>query len=130
MLLATLVTADSVSRMGSDKTPRKCMEHYLDLYLGRYGHCLPPTLASGEPVHAGDLAHIPPHAKKGQEVRRAERIGESVALFKRMEKTDNDAEKDAIRAEAKAKGHTEPFSVDDITKMEGYDLVGFMPRRR
>ena len=85
--------SDSVSRMGSEKTPKRCMEHYLDSYLGRYGHCLPPTLADGTPVGEGGDVPVPEGFEKGQVVGRAECIAESQALFKRMSKATTEEEK-------------------------------------
>lgn len=41
--------SDSVSGNGSvGKTPKRCMERYLDDFLGRYGHILPPQLLQME----------------------------------------------------------------------------------
>lgn len=46
--------SESVAGLGSQgKTPKRCMERYLDDYMGRYGHILPPyTFIETEPIHS------------------------------------------------------------------------------
>ena len=43
--IAEIVNAGGQGSMG--KTPKRCMERYLDDYLGRYGHILPPYTVVG-----------------------------------------------------------------------------------
>lgn len=53
--------ADAISGNGSvGKTPKRCMERYLDGFLGRYGHILPEyTIVEDNPNDDETMAHYP-----------------------------------------------------------------------
>ncbi|GMH61627.1 hypothetical protein TrST_g9106 [Triparma strigata] len=123
--------SDHVSRLSSDtKTPRKCMEHYLDVYLERHGYVLPEKYHDDSPTFAPPCGLVGLGETVGSSTNRDLKIQASLNLFKRIEKATEETEKEAIREEARRMDLTEPFNVDDIMKMQGYDLTGFMPRRR
>ncbi|GMH72692.1 hypothetical protein TL16_g05984 [Triparma laevis f. inornata] len=106
------------------------MEHYLDVYLERHGYVLPEKYHDNSPTLAPPIGLVGLGNAVGSSTNRDFKIQTSLNLFKRIEKATEEGEKEAIREKARRMGLTEPFNVDDIMKMPGYDLTGFMPRRR
>ncbi|GMI03466.1 hypothetical protein TrLO_g6341 [Triparma laevis f. longispina] len=106
------------------------MEHYLDVYLERHGYVFPEKYHDNSPTLAPPIGLVGLGNAVGSSTNRDFKIQTSLNLFKRIEKATEEGEKEAIREKARRMGLTEPFNVDDIMKMPGYDLTGFMPRRR
>jgi transcriptional adapter 2-alpha len=122
--------SDHIGRLGS-KTHKECMKHYLDVYMGRYGHCLPPTLVNGAKVTQGKIGVVVPHnASYGDPVGRNEAVSTSLNIYRKFEKATSDEERSRLVQEARELDLAMPFNIDTLDSLPGNELNGYMPRRQ
>ena len=121
--------SDHIGRLGS-KIHKDCMKHYLDVYMGRYGHCLPPTLVNGEKVEEGKIeVRIPEGKSYTEQVGRNEAVSASLNIYRKFEKATTDAERSRLTQEALDLDLAMPFNIDTLDFLPGNELNGYMPRR-
>ena len=175
--------ADISEEIGTNKTAKRCMERYIDDFLGRYGHIVPEytlvqsdtkksdinmnvatvtdrtdgkdtskqmkfllnnreyTIAKTSTLPGFDKVwpdpYLPPlpNIKCGDDVGRDSSKLAEQTYFKALTSASNDEEVDAIKKEwapmlNKPGGPTVlPPHPEDVKKLQGADLAGFMPRR-
>ena len=106
------------------------MEHYLDLYMGRYGSYLPPTLVNGSKVNSGKMdGNVPSGVKAGELVGRDKAVSTSLNIYRKFEKASSDFDREGLKKEARDGGLAQPFNIDTLDELPGNELNGYMPRR-
>ena len=92
--------SDHIQKLGS-KSAKKCMEHYLDLYMGRYGRILPDKFVNGDAVNEGQVGFVPEGETLGGYVGREKTVNASLSLYRKMEKATTEEMKEAYKEEAR-----------------------------
>jgi transcriptional adapter 2-alpha len=104
----------TVSDHVGSKTARACDDHYWELYMGSYGHCLPAQYFDNDSLRELDIA-VP------SEIHLPEPVSSSSRLIVRGSNGDGSTGKGSSKKEIDFK--------EKMSQLPGADLAGYMPLR-